>query len=131
MIDKLPKLSSKEEDVMSVFWTTGKSLTVFGVTEENKKLKINTVKVALPNLLKKGYLKIDGVVYRGTAISRTYFPIITCEEYLAEQFRTMQKSYLNFSTMNFVNQIVKYDEDKKRLLEELEKTINIIKKEIK
>mgnify|MGYP000392340810 FL=1 len=52
MGEKLINLSAKETDVMSVLWRENKDLTASQIAQAGE-LKLNTVKVALPSLLKK------------------------------------------------------------------------------
>ena len=56
---------------MSVLWRENKDLTASQIAQAGE-LKINTVKVALPSLLKKGYVKVADIVYSRTVLSRSY-----------------------------------------------------------
>ncbi len=71
MGEKLINLSAKETDVMSVLWRENKDLTASQIAQAGE-LKLNTVKVALPSLLKKGYVKVADIVYCRTVLSRSY-----------------------------------------------------------
>ena len=71
MGEKLINLSAKETDVMSVLWRENKDLTASQIAQAGE-LKLNTVKVALLSLLKKGYVKVADIVYSRTVLSRSY-----------------------------------------------------------
>lgn len=121
MESRLPKISEREKEIMSVLWHTGKSMTSSAIAESDNGLSINTVQAATRNLMKKGYIKVDDIVYSGTVLTRSYKPIISAEQYAAYQLQSMRANALNFSTLNFINHIVK--NDNAAILEELEDII--------
>lgn len=122
MKNKLPKISERERDVMVTLWREGEGLTATGVSEKSGGvLSINTVQAALRNLMKKGYIEIADIVYSGTVLTRSYKPIISAEEYAADQLQRLQTNVLNFSTLNFVGYLHKNDETK--ILDEFESLI--------
>ena len=117
----LPKISGREKDVLAVLWRTGTSLTASGITENGDGLNINTVQSALRSLMKKGFIEVAEIVYSGTVLSRSYKPIVSAEQYAADQLRAMRTNTLNFSTLSFVEHLVQ-DSDSS-ILDELEKVI--------
>lgn len=119
----LPKISGREEDIMSVLWRTGEALTASGIAEKGGGLSINTVQSVVRSLMKKEYIDVADIVYSGTVLTRSYKPIISAEQYAAEQLNTMRTNTFNFSTLNFVDHLLKGDE--LDILNELE---NIIKR---
>lgn len=121
MDNKLPKISGREKDIMSVLWRTGESLTSSAIAEKGDGLSINTVQAAMRSLLKKGYIKVDDIVYSGTVLTRSYKPIISAEQYAAHQLQSMRVNTLNFSTLNFIDHLVKNDGT--NILSELEDII--------
>lgn len=121
MKNNLPKISEREKDVMSVLWHTDESLTASSIAEKGNSLSINTVQAALRSLMKKKYIEIAEIVYSGTVLTRSYKPIISAEEYAANELNTMWMNTLNFSTLNFINHLVKNDEID--ILDELESII--------
>lgn len=118
----LPKISEREKDVMAVLWRYGKNLTASDISKKGNKLSINTVQVALRNLMKKEYIKVADIVYSGTVLTRSYVPIISAEQYAANQLQALRLNSLNFSTLNFIDHLPK--DDKSEILNDLE---NIIK----
>ena len=77
----------------------------------------------LRSLLKKGYIDISGITYSGTVLAREYQSIISAEQYAAEQLQSMRVNTLNFSTLSFLDHLVKNSSPD--ILDELEKTIKI------
>mgnify|MGYP003275548597 CR=1 FL=1 len=122
MKNKLPKISEREKDVMSVLWRAGEALTSSIIAEKGDGLSINTVQAAVRSLIKKGYIEVADIVYSRTVLTRSYKPIVSAEQYAAYQLQALQVNTLNFSTLNFVDHLVK--NDGKVILDELE---NIIK----
>jgi predicted transcriptional regulator len=121
METKLPKISEREKEIMSIFWHTGKSMTSSAIAEGGNELSINTVQAAMRNLMKKGYIKVDDIVYSGTVLTRCYIPIISAEQYAAYHLQTMRANAPNFSTLNFIDHIVKNNDT--TILDELEDII--------
>lgn len=121
MKNKLPKISEREKDIMSVLWHTGESLTASAIAEKGDGLSINTVQAAVRSLMKKGYIEVADIVYSRTVLTRSYKPVISAEQYAAYQLQAMRVNTLNFSTLNFIDHLVKNDET--NLLDELESII--------
>lgn len=128
MGEKLINLSAKETDVMSVLWRENKDLTASQIAQAGE-LKLNTVKVALPSLLKKGYVKVADIVYSRTVLSRSYRYSVSAEKYAAQQLKDMRNNTYSFSTLNFMEQFVKHDDRKDEILKELEEAIKKLKEE--
>ncbi len=127
MKNRLPKISEKEKDVMLVFWHSTEPLTASAVAEKGNGLKFNTIQVAVRNLLKKGYIEVADIVYSGTVLTRCYKPMVSAEEYAADQLEAMKLNTLNFSTLNLIDHLIKQDETD--ILDELEKLVKEKKKQ--
>ena len=121
MKNKLLKITEREKDIMSVLWHSGEALTASSIAEKGNGLSINTVQAAMRSLMKKKYIEIDDIVYSGTVLTRSYRPIISAEEYAANQLQEMRANTLNFSTLNFINHLLK--KDNLNILDELEDII--------
>ena len=128
MSTKLPQISAREKDVMSVLWHTGEALTASAIAVKGGGLSINTIQAVMRSLLKKNYIEVSDIVYSGTVLTRSYIPIISAEQYAADQLQAIRINTLNFSTMNFINHLTKNDETD--ILSELEDTIRHKKEEI-
>nr|WP_314459819.1 BlaI/MecI/CopY family transcriptional regulator [uncultured Clostridium sp.] len=121
MTSKLPKISEREKDVMTILWHNDKPLTASAITEKKAGLSINTVQAVLRSLLKKQFIKVAEIVYSGTVLTRSYQPIITAEEYATDQLQALRLNTLNFSTLNFIDDLL--NNDKSIILEDLEELI--------
>lgn len=126
MENKLPRLSEREKDVMSVLWHSDEYLTASAVAEKGE-ISINTVQANMRSLMKKEYIAVADIVYSGTVLSRSYKPVISAEKYAAEQLREIRDNALSFSTLNFMGNFLKKED--KDTLEELEKLIKSKKEE--
>lgn len=124
----LPKLKGREKDIMLIIWHSDHPLTASDIAATEEKLSINTVQPNLKKLVKKGYIKISGVTYRGTVLSRLYEALISPEHYAAIELQNMQNNTLNFSTFNFLNYLIKDDIE---VLDNLEEIIKRKKNQVK
>lgn len=79
------KLSNRELDVMNVFWEAEKSFTAKEIAEWNPELKLNTVRVVLKGLLKKGFIETADIVYSNTVLTQSYRAVLKAEDYMAYQ----------------------------------------------
>jgi predicted transcriptional regulator len=114
-------LSEREKDIMLVLWKDHEPLTASAIAEKGDNLSINTVQALIRKLLKNNYVEVADIVYSGTVLSRRYKPVLSAEEYTAENLQSMRKNSLNFSTLNFIDRLLK--EDDATLLDELEQLI--------
>lgn len=121
MKNKLPKISEKEKDIMLVFWCSNEPLTATAIAEKGEQLNINTVQVGLRNLLKKNYIEVADIVYSRTVLTRCYKPIVSAEQFAADQIQTIRLNSLNFTTLNFIDHLLKNDDSD--ILDELEDMI--------
>lgn len=127
MKSKLSKISEKEKEIMSVLWHSSEPLTASAIVEKEEKLNINTVQAAMRSLMNKKYIKVADIVYSGTVLTRCYMPIISAEQYAADQLNYMWSNSFNFSALNFIDHLLK-DSDSD-ILNELEDIIKQKKKE--
>nr|WP_302140162.1 BlaI/MecI/CopY family transcriptional regulator [uncultured Schaedlerella sp.] len=80
------KITSRELEVLRVFWNSDESLTAIDIPKINPKLKINTVQGVIKNLLKKNYIEVDNIIYHNTVLTRTFKAVLTQEEYMMDHF---------------------------------------------
>lgn len=121
MKQPIEKLSNREQDVMTVFWKENRSMTASGIVEANPSLSINTVQLAVKNLMKKGFIEVADIVYSGTVLSRSYRYLIRSEDYAAARLKELKESTLNFSTLHLVEKLL--EDDKTDLLKELKQLV--------
>ena len=80
------RLTKKELEIMKILWNSDKALIASEIAGSNRSLNINTVHACLRSLLKKEAIKIAGIVYSGTVLTRSYSPIITKEDYFDDVY---------------------------------------------
>ncbi|NBJ00836.1 hypothetical protein D3Z62_11900 [Lachnospiraceae bacterium] len=80
------KITSRELEVLRVFWESDVSLSATDIPKINPKLKINTVQGAIKNLLKKNFIEVDNIIYHNTVLTRTFKAVLTEEEYMMDHF---------------------------------------------
>lgn len=119
------KLSNKEMDVMLVFWNTDEALASSDIPKIESALNINTVRVAIKNLLQKSAIEVTDIAQRGTVLTRTYRPTISFEDYLSGQLQ-----HMNFNSLNLMSALVRQETDHENL-DELEKIIRERRRSIK
>lgn len=124
---KLDKLSTRQTQVMEVFWNFDHSLTSSQISEENPGLTAPVVRASIKALLKKGYLAESEIVRTRTVFAQSYAPAISKSEYLNtlyEEFDQLADTHDNLISM------VKRENDI-HVLEKIEKIITEKKKELK
>lgn len=113
---KKNKLTKKQLETMKIFWSADKPLAVSEIVQIHPSLNINTVRVTTSFLRKNGYIKEADVIMVGKSLARTYSPIISEDEYVAENFSNIhQKLFSKAIFSNFVEQ-----EKDQKVLEELQ-----------
>lgn len=123
------KLSGRELDVMNVLWEADRSLIAKDIIELNPLLSINTVQSVLKALLKKNYIKIAGIVYSGTVLTRSYMPVLSVDEYMINLMtKGMNKQV---STVGIMAALLKKEKNEEQTIEKLEKMLEEYKKNIK
>lgn len=75
------RLTKKELEIMKILWNSNKALVASEIANHGEELNINTVHACLRTLLKKEAIRIAGIVYSGTVLTRSYSPVITKEDY--------------------------------------------------
>ncbi|MDO5095998.1 MAG: BlaI/MecI/CopY family transcriptional regulator [Peptostreptococcaceae bacterium] len=119
MKSKLPKISDREKDVMSILWHKNEPMVASAIAKEKEGLSIHTVQNVIKKLLEKEYVVVNDIVYSGTVFSRQYRYVVTAEEYAAEQLRNVSSNAYQFSTLNFVDLYAGDDEEIWKELEQL------------
>ena len=112
-------------DVMLVFWNSDEALASSDIPKIESSLNINTVRVAIKNLLKKSVIEVADIAQRGTVLTRTYRPTISFEDYLSGQLQ-----HMNFNSLNLMSALVRQETDHGNL-DELEKIIRERRRSIK
>ena len=116
-------LPERQLQVMQVLWGSSKAMTAMEIVAASG-LNINTVQASLRSLTKKEYIEQGEIVYSGTVLARTYFPVVSMEEYLkmaCEELLKADPRYLIATVMQTASIEV---------LEELEQMIKQRRKEL-
>lgn len=132
--NKFSKLTSREVDIMNIFWASEKPLIASEIADSRPDLTVNTVQAVLRKLLKYQLIEVADIVYSGTVLSRSYRPTITSEEfalhevtsdYLAFQ-KTLSKPLLVSALLDTEKDPVKTRET----IDELQKMLDEYKKNL-
>ena len=111
------KISNKEHEILKLMWETNSALTAKQICDEDPQFVMSTVQTSLRKLLDKNLIKIDEIVYSGTSLSRSYVPVITMEEFILQQYKSVDLSKFVSAFINTNN------ENKQSDVEEVEALI--------
>ena len=106
-MEKLKKLPDAECDVMKVIWDNEPPVTTTSVREQlgkEKEWKIQTVVTLMLRLVERGFLRSEK-----HGKERTYFPLVSKEDYLKFETGNFMKQYHNSSLFNLINTL--YDDE--------------------
>lgn len=115
------KLTAKEEEIMSYFWSHG-ALFVREIVDgySDPKPHFNTISTMVRSLEERGFLAHNK--YGGTY---QYYPLISSDEFRKGKLMGIVRKYFDNSYLGVVSSLVKEEkipiEDLKRLIEEIEK----------
>lgn len=117
-------LSKRQFQVIKRLWEHPEGLSASDLVDEE--LKINTVQASLRALLKKEYIAIGKVDYRGTVLSRIYVPVISEEGYFCQILENVEKADQMMAADMVLSKIsdVKKLEELEQLIIERRKVIN-------
>lgn len=118
-------LSVRQRQIMEILWNAEGSMTASAIVNAREDLQINTVQASLRSLMKKKYIKVGEIVYSGTVLSRSYVPIVTREEYMAQSCEELSK----LSSSALLASLIHKEEDGE-ILDELTEMIQKRKSEI-
>ncbi|BBM16758.1 hypothetical protein G15_0371 [Enterococcus avium] len=82
-------LTSKEFEVLNIFWASDDGLTAKQIHDTNPDLVLSTVQSAIKNLIKKDMLRVDDIVYSGTVLTRSYVPTLSEESFVLQQYESL------------------------------------------
>ena len=106
-MEKLKKLPDAEFDVMKVIWDNEPPVTTTSVREQlgkEKEWKIQTVVTLMLRLVERGVLRSEK-----HGKERTYFPLVSKEDYLKFETGNFMKQYHNSFLFNLINTL--YDDE--------------------
>lgn len=118
----MKKLSKRENQIMIALWNSSVPLSASALKKNlDEDVSIYTIQQVLQKLLKKDYIKVDGIVQHEKALMREYVPVISQVEYITSFVN--QKTSFELAS-NFIKETDNLD-----AIIELEKLINIKLKE--
>lgn len=103
----MKKLPDAEFEIMKVVWDNEPPVTTPIIMEQlgkEKEWKIQTVVSLMLRLVERGYLRSEK-----HGKERTYFPLVTREDYLKFETGNFMKQYHNSSVFNLINTL--YDDE--------------------
>ncbi len=113
----MKKLTTKEEEIISVFWEKG-PLFVREIVESYPEPRphFNTISTIVRGLEEKGYLS-----HKSYGNTFQYYPLISADEYKIGTLKNVVSKYFKNSYLGIVSSFI---EEEKISLEELKKIIN-------
>jgi len=100
-VKKMKKLPDAEFDIMKVVWANDPPITTPIIMEQlgkEKEWKIQTVVSLMLRLVERGFLRSEK---RGK--ERTYYPLISKEDYLKFETGNFMRQYHDSSIFNLIN----------------------------
>lgn len=100
-MEKLKKLPDAEFDIMKVVWANEPPLTTAIIMEQvgkEKEWKIQTVVSLMLRLVERGFLRSEK-----HGKERTYFPLVSKDDYLKFETGNFIKQYHDSSLFNLIN----------------------------
>lgn len=96
--------SHKEREVMEIFWRENRELTVSELEKlsPNATLKLNSLYLYINSLLKKGAIKVSGVVPAVRTNARTYSAMFTEADYVSMQITGQISSRANPENLRYI-----------------------------
>jgi Predicted transcriptional regulator len=105
-MEKIKKLPDAEFDIMKVVWANEPPITTSEIMKQlgnEKEWKIQTVVSLMLRLTERGFLRSEK-----HGKERTYFPMVSKEDYLKFETGNFMKQFHNNSFLNFINTL--YDD---------------------
>ena len=127
------ELSTREQRVMDLFWSTNDGLTSVDILEQLSDIMINPTYVhrSLAILLEKGFIEECGSVRYNKQYARKFQPALSKEEFIAGLLseKGMHLNSLNSSAMAFLKQSPNNSKTKKDIIDELKQMISELESE--
>ena len=106
-MERMKKLPDAEFDIMKVVWANEPPITTNVIMEQlgrEREWKAQTVISLMLRLVERGFLHTEK-----NSKERTYFPLVSKEDYLKFETGNFMKQFHDNSFINFVNTL--YDEE--------------------
>ena len=128
-MNKLPKVTSSEEEVLTTLWNAGTPLSSSQIitSAKNCTWKPSYTHLLLNSLLKKGLIRVAGFQQSSTNYARVFEPTITQEEYTSF---LLQKQNPSPSTLTSIFAALIEKETDTAMIDELALLLEKKKKEL-
>lgn len=119
------KISCKEADIMKILWEAEKPLAVSEIHKRSVSGASNVyaVQMTVKRLLEKGMVKVDSVVKLSNVYGRIYAPTMSAESYGIRMFKHFFEQYTNRSVDRVIFTMLKEDENRDAIVDDLEKAL--------
>ncbi|MCF0245247.1 MAG: BlaI/MecI/CopY family transcriptional regulator [Ileibacterium sp.] len=104
-------LTKRETQIMNVLWNSDVPLSSNDILQKEPELSRNTIQIVLKKLTQIGFIEIAGFGYNKNALTRTFRPIVSQEEYLWESLsddtmeRLAESCVLRTSSTEFLRKL--------------------------
>ena len=120
------KLTRRETDLLEILWKADKALASSDFPQYDKTLATSTTLINLRKLLRKGLIIVSDHEIRNKALTRTYVPALTKQEYETKKyFNAIDKCEFNASS--FLASFFEGNTDNESKLAELKKLEKVLK----
>ena len=121
------KLTRRESDLLEILWKADRALAGSDFSQYDETLATSTTLMNLRKLLRKGLIIVSDHEIRNKALTRTYVPALTKQEYETKKyFDSIDKREFNASS--FLASFFEGNTDNESKLAELKKLEEVIKK---
>lgn len=133
----IPRLTDLEIDIMKVLWNHERPITIQEISNQFESLSVASVTQAMKHLINKKAVKVQEHILVSNVYARAFVPCFTNEEYLAGEYKRLQKNILGRKTFSAIGAIAALfdnsgkDEIKAEDIDELQKIIDKRKNELK
>ncbi len=115
-------LTKRETEIMNVLWKSDTPLSAHDILVMSPELSRNTIQIVLKKLQTLGFIEVAGFSYNKNALTRTFKPIISQSDYIAN---SLAEGTTYTLAMNFIRQT-----EKPEILDQLEELIQEKRKEL-
>lgn len=124
------EITKREKDILKLLWKSEKALTASELAANSDNISISTIQTALKNLMKKGLVKVDEIVYSGTVLSRSFKPVLTSTQYELQKLVHSLKHTVDkdISASSFVATLLEQEKNNEKALQEIAELEEILAK---
>lgn len=130
-MQNIPRLTDLEISIMKVLWEHGMELTIQEIANHlsERKLSVASITQAMKHLVTKEAVVVKQHVLVSNVYARTFIPCFDREEFLAAEFKRLQKSVFGKKKINLIGivaALLDSESDMEMSAKELKKLQDII-----